>query len=73
MKSKAENRPRKQEAAAGTGPALERVRQLLLGMVAGMTATKHDLMEWVHEVGLAALRRFSKRMRRRSPGRRGST
>ena len=56
MKSKAENRPRKQEAAAGTGPALERVRQLLLGMVAGMTATKHDLMEWVHEVGLAALR-----------------
>ncbi len=35
---------------------MERVRQLLLGMVAGMTATKHDLMEWVHEVGLAALR-----------------
>lgn len=56
MKSKAENRPRTQEAAVGMGPALERVRQLLLGMVAGMTATKHDLMEWVHEVGLAALR-----------------
>jgi len=35
---------------------MEKVRQLLLGMVAGMTATKHDLMEWVHEVGLAALR-----------------
>jgi hypothetical protein len=56
MKSKAENRPRKQEAAAGMGPAMERVRQMLLGMVAGMSATKHDLMDWVHEVGLAALR-----------------
>jgi hypothetical protein len=56
MKSKAENRPGTQEAAAGRGPAMEKVRQLLLGMVAGMTATKHDLMEWVHEVGLAALR-----------------
>src|SRR5207247_8715896 len=44
-------------ARPGEGTAAAaRVRQLLLGMVAGMTVTKHDLMEWVHEVGLAALR-----------------
>jgi len=47
MKSKAEERDRTQEAGVGTGPAVERVRQLLLGMVAGMAATKHDLMAWV--------------------------
>lgn len=55
MKSKAEKRDRTQEAGVGTGPAVERVRQLLLGMVAGMAAAKHDLMAWVQEVGLAAL------------------
>jgi len=56
MKSKAEKRGRTQEAGAGPGTPLEKIRQLLLGMVAGMSASKHDLMEWVHEVGLAALR-----------------
>jgi transposase-like protein len=34
---------------------VERVRELLLPMVAGIAATKRDLMNWVHEVGLAAL------------------
>lgn len=33
----------------------ERLRQLLLPMLVGMAATKKDLMEWVHEVGLGAL------------------
>ena len=38
------------------GPSgVERVRELLLPMVAGIAATKSDLMNWVHEVGLAAL------------------
>jgi transposase-like protein len=52
MKSKAENRPAAQEA---TEP-FEKVRQLLLGMVAGMAAAKQDLMVWVQELGLAALK-----------------
>lgn len=34
---------------------MEKVRQLLLGMVAGMAAAKQDLMQWVQELGLAAL------------------
>lgn len=33
----------------------ERLRRMLLPMVAGIAATKSDLMNWVHEVGLAAL------------------
>jgi len=37
------------------GSAFGRVRQSLLSMVAGMAATKRDLLEWVQEVGLEAL------------------
>lgn len=33
----------------------EELRRMLLPMVAGIAATKSDLMNWVHEVGLAAL------------------
>lgn len=33
----------------------ERLRGMLLPMVAGIAATKSDLMSWVHEVGLEAL------------------
>lgn len=51
MRSKAEKRPEKQGVEES---ALGRVRQGLLSMVAGMTATKH-LLEWVQEIGLAAL------------------
>lgn len=51
MKSKAEKRLVAQEATA----PFAKVRQLLLGMVAGMTAAKQDLMGWAQEVGLAAL------------------
>jgi hypothetical protein len=32
--------------------SLERLRQLLLPMVAGMAATKQDLMDWVKGKGL---------------------
>lgn len=53
MKSKAEKRQGTQEASMG--PAVDKVRQLLLGMVAGMAAAKQDLLEWVQELGLAAL------------------
>lgn len=52
MRSKAEKGPEKQGAEES---ALGRVRQGLLSMVAGMTATKRDLLEWVQEIGLAAL------------------
>ena len=55
MKSKAEKRQRTQEAGGDRGAPLEKIRQLLLGMVAGMAAAKQDLMAWVQEVGLAAL------------------
>jgi transposase-like protein len=34
---------------------MDRIRQLLMPMVAGMAATKQDLMGWVNEVGLEAL------------------
>src|SRR2546428_13866164 len=33
----------------------EGLRRMLLPMVAGIAATKSDLMNWVHEVGLGAL------------------
>lgn len=53
MKSKAEKGTRKQTA---TEPQpLERLRQMLLPMVAGISATKQHLVEWVHGVGLEAL------------------
>ena len=53
MKRKAENR---QGAQGGVVvPGVEKVRQLLLGMVAGMSAAKQDLMQWVQELGMAAL------------------
>jgi transposase-like protein len=55
MKSKAEKRAKTQAAGEPAGGALGKVGQLLLGMVAGMAAAKQDLMEWVQEVGLAAL------------------
>ena len=53
MKSKAEKRAGAQEA--GVSPAMAKVRQLLLGMVAGMVAAKEDLLEWVQDMGLSAL------------------
>ncbi len=34
---------------------LERLRQLLLPMVAGISATKQHMVDWVHSVGLEAL------------------
>jgi len=55
MKRRTEKREQRQEGVVGVGFALEKVRQLLLPMVAGMTATKQDLGVWVREVGLAAL------------------
>jgi len=53
MKIRARNRVQKQEPAS---TALGRVRQLLMPMVAGMAATKKDLMSWVQDVGLEALK-----------------
>lgn len=53
MKSKAEKRGAVQ--ATGVSPAMDKVRQLLLGMVAGMVAAKQDLLEWVQDLGLSAL------------------
>jgi putative transposase len=55
MRSKAEKGTKKQVVVTGSAPALERICQLLLPMVSGMAAAKQDLMEWVQEVGLAAL------------------
>ncbi len=52
MRSKAEKGSEKQGAE---GSAFGRVRQSLLSMVAGMAATKTDLLEWVQEIGLEAL------------------
>jgi len=51
MKSKAEKHPSAQEARL----PMERLRQMLLPMVAGVAATKEHLMEWVHGIGLQAL------------------
>jgi transposase-like protein len=53
MKSKAEKGPRKQATPAML--PLKHLRQMLLPMVAGISATKDHLMEWVHGVGLEAL------------------
>jgi len=54
MKSRSEKGTPEQ---AGTqGLPLERLRQLLLPMVAGISATKEHLVEWVYGVGLEALR-----------------
>jgi len=55
MTSKAEKGKGKQVVTTGEVPALDRIRQLLLPMVSGMAAAKQDLLEWVQEVGLAAL------------------
>lgn len=44
-------RERRTQAPSGA----EHLRQMLLPMVAGIAATKADLMSWVHEVGLGAL------------------
>lgn len=52
MRSKAEKRTETQVEM----PAFERVRQGLLSMVAGMAATKRDLLAWVQEIGLDALK-----------------
>ena len=52
MRSRAE----KGKEAQGAGRAsLERVKQFLLPMVAGMAATKRDLLNFVHELGMEAL------------------
>lgn len=53
MRSRAEKRDQKQ---APVLTALGNLRQLLMPMVAGMAAAKQDLMEWVQEVGLEALK-----------------
>ena len=53
MRSRAEKRDQKQ---APVLTALGNLRQLLMPMVAGMAAAKRDLMEWVQEVGLEALK-----------------
>lgn len=53
MRSRAEKREQKQ---APVLTALGKLRQLLMPMVAGMAAAKQDLMEWVQEVGLEALK-----------------
>lgn len=52
MRSKAEKWSEKQGVEES---AFGRVRQSLLSMVAGMAATKTDLLEWVQEIGLEAL------------------
>ena len=52
MRSRTEKGSRKQGVEES---AFSRVRQSLLSMVAGMAATKRDLLEWVQEVGLEAL------------------
>src|SRR6266699_913856 len=56
MRSKAEKRVSKQGAGEGVPSGRDRIRQLLLPMVAGMAATKKDLMDWVKDVGLEALK-----------------
>lgn len=56
MRSKAEKRVSRQGVGEGVSSGLDRVSQLLMPMVAGMAATKRDLMEWVHEKGLEALK-----------------
>ncbi len=56
MRSKTEKRVSRQGAGEGVVSGLERIRQLLLPMVAGMAATKKDLMDWVKDVGLEALK-----------------
>lgn len=53
MKIRARKRDRKQEQ---TLTALGKLRQLLMPMVAGMAATKQDLVAWVQEIGLEALK-----------------
>ena len=74
MRSKAEKGTKKQVVVTGSAPALERIRQLLLPMVSGMAAAKQDLMEWVQEVGLAALEEvFESDAEGLSRDRRGST
>lgn len=55
MRRRAERAGRKQ-APKTEQTVLGGVRQLLLPMVAGMVAAKQDLMSWVHQVGLAALK-----------------
>jgi len=52
MKRKPENRLGTQ---GGVVAPVEKLRQLLLGMVAGMATAKQDLMQWVQELGMAAL------------------
>ena len=55
MRRKAEKRVSRQVAGDVSGSGMDRIRQLLMPMVAGMAATKQDLMGWVNEVGLEAL------------------
>ena len=47
MKIRARNRVQKQELAP---TALGNLRQLVMPIVAGMAATKKDLMSWVQDV-----------------------
>ncbi len=56
MRSKAEKRVSTQVAGEGAAVGLDRSHQLLMPMVAGMAATKRDLMDWVKNVGLEALK-----------------
>lgn len=52
MRSRAEKGRETQEAGRAS---LDRVKQFLMPMVAGMAAAKQDLLEWVHELGVEAL------------------
>ena len=54
MRRKSKKRVRKQTHSP-TGEVVGQVGQILLPMIAGIAATKADLMEWVYEQGLTAL------------------
>ncbi len=46
---------RRTQAGSGEKSALDKLRELMVPMVAGLAATKQELVRWVHEVGLLAL------------------
>lgn len=56
MKSKADKGTRKQVGMGLDQVVLGRVRQFLLPMVAGMVTAKQDLLTWMQEVGIEALK-----------------
>ena len=56
MKSKADKGTRKQAGTPAERAVLGKLRQFLLPMVAGMVTAKQDLMGWMQEVGIEALK-----------------